>query len=66
VGDNYPENCFAHPAIIHCHSTYSDGTKDIPEIAAIAESVGVRILMMTDHNHLRPLKDGTSAGMDLF
>jgi hypothetical protein len=58
VSANYPDNCFAHPAIIHCHSTYSDGTKDIPEIAAIAESVGVRILMMTDHNHLRPLKDG--------
>lgn len=47
-----------YPAIIHCHSTYSDGAKSIPEIASIAESVGIRFLMMTDHNNLRALEDG--------
>jgi hypothetical protein len=48
----------AYPAIIHCHSSYSDGGKSIPEIARIADESGLRFLMMTDHNHLRPLKDG--------
>ena len=52
------ENLIDYPAIIHCHSTYSDGSKTIPEIASIAESVGVKFLMMSDHNHLRPIKDG--------
>ena len=47
-----------YPVIMHCHSTYSDGTKTIPDIASIAESVGIKFLMMSDHNHLRPLKDG--------
>ncbi|MCK5454733.1 MAG: PHP domain-containing protein [Calditrichia bacterium] len=43
---------------IHIHSTYSDGTGTIPEIARIAEEVGLNFIMMTDHNNLRALTNG--------
>jgi hypothetical protein len=43
---------------IHIHSTYSDGTGTIPEIAKIAEEVGLNFIMMTDHNNLRALSNG--------
>jgi hypothetical protein len=42
---------------IHIHSTYSDGTGTIPEIARVAEEVGLNFIMMTDHNNLRALKN---------
>ena len=53
-----------YPAIIHCHSTYSDGARPIPEIAKIASDVGIRFLLMTDHNHLKPLEDGHNRWYD--
>ena len=43
---------------IHIHSTYSDGTGTIPDIAGIAEEVGLNFIMMTDHNNLRALTNG--------
>jgi hypothetical protein len=45
-------------SVIHVHSKYSDGSGEIPEIASYASEVGVDIVLMTDHNTLRPLKDG--------
>ena len=44
--------------VIHIHSTYSDGTRPIPEIAQIASEVGLDFLMFTDHNTLQPKRDG--------
>jgi len=44
--------------VIHIHSTYSDGTRPIPEIAHIASEVGLDYLMFTDHNTLQPKRDG--------
>ena len=44
--------------VIHIHSTYSDGSKTIPEIAKIASEVGLDYLLFTDHNTLQPKKDG--------
>jgi hypothetical protein len=44
--------------VIHIHSSYSDGTKPIEEIAAIGESAGLDFLMFTDHMTLQPLRDG--------
>ena len=44
--------------VIHIHSTYSDGSKSIPEIAKIAGEVGLDYLFFTDHNTLKPKKDG--------
>ncbi len=44
--------------VIHIHSTYSDGSRAIPEIAHIASDVGLDYLMFTDHNTLQPKRDG--------
>jgi len=43
---------------IHIHSTYSDGTGTVPEIACIAREVGLNFIMMTDHNNLRAVANG--------
>ncbi len=44
--------------VIHIHSSYSDGTKKIEEIAKIGEHAGLDFLMFSDHNTLQPLQDG--------
>ncbi|TFG97875.1 MAG: histidinol-phosphatase [Calditrichales bacterium] len=44
--------------VIHVHSTYSDGSRPIPEIAQIASEVSLDYLMFTDHNTLQPKRDG--------
>ena len=44
--------------IIHIHSTYSDGSRPIPEIAHIASELALDYLMFTDHNTLQPKRDG--------
>lgn len=49
---------YEYSSVIHVHSKYSDGSGEIPEIARYASEVGVDIVLMTDHNTLRPLKDG--------
>ncbi len=43
---------------IHIHSTYSDGTGSIPDIAGYAGEVGLDFIMLTDHNTLKPKHDG--------
>jgi hypothetical protein len=47
-----------YAGVIHVHSTYSDGTRNIPEIANIAAEVDLDFLMFTDHNTLKPKRDG--------
>lgn len=44
--------------VIHIHSSYSDGTKSVEEIAAIGEAAGLDFLMFSDHMTLQPLRDG--------
>jgi hypothetical protein len=44
--------------VIHIHSSYSDGTKTIEEIAGIGESADLDFLMFTDHMTLQPLHSG--------
>ena len=44
--------------VIHVHSTYSDGSRPIPEIATIAEEVDLDFVLMTDHNTLQAKRDG--------
>ncbi|MEE9555260.1 MAG: histidinol-phosphatase [candidate division Zixibacteria bacterium] len=54
-----PDNLLREIAgVIHIHSSYSDGSKSVEEIAAIGEKAGLDFLMFTDHNTLRPLHDG--------
>ena len=43
---------------MHIHSTYSDGTLEIPDICREAEAAGLEYIMMTDHNTLQPVRDG--------
>ncbi len=43
---------------IHIHSTYSDGTGKIEDIAQAAFDSGLDFIMMTDHNTLKPKDDG--------
>jgi len=38
--------------VIHCHSTHSDGTGTVPEIAAAAQDAGLDYLLLTDHDTL--------------
>jgi len=38
--------------VIHVHSTYSDGTGTVPEIASAAKRAGVDIVLLTDHDTL--------------
>ncbi len=49
---------FEYQGIIHVHSVFSDGTRPIPEIAQIANEVGVDFLLITDHNTLRGKLEG--------
>ena len=42
----------------HMHSTFSDGTGEVPDIAKFADEVGLDFIMLTDHNTLRALQEG--------
>ncbi len=49
---------------VHIHSSYSDGTGEIPDIARAASEVGLDFLMLSDHNSLRAKKDGHEGWRD--
>jgi hypothetical protein len=44
--------------VIHLHSTYSDGTGTVPEIAAAARRSGVDVVLLTDHDSLEAKRRG--------
>lgn len=46
------------PAVIHCHSRYSDGRLTPEELAAEVSSRGARVLVITDHYEDIPLDSG--------
>ncbi len=45
-------------AVVHVHSTYSDGTADVPELLDAARATGVEALLLTDHDTLAARRDG--------
>jgi len=49
---------FEYVGAIHIHSVYSDGTGKIPDIARYAGEVGLDFIVMSDHNTLKPKRDG--------
>jgi predicted metal-dependent phosphoesterase TrpH len=49
---------FEYVGSIHMHSTFSDGTGEVPDIAKFADEVGLDFIMLTDHNTLRALQEG--------
>lgn len=42
---------------IHIHTTYSDGTESIKQIAKAAKKAGLEWIIITDHNNLTALKE---------
>ena len=44
--------------VIHLHSTHSDGTGTVPEIAAAAKRAEVDVVLLTDHDTLAAKKAG--------
>jgi hypothetical protein len=44
--------------VVHVHSTYSDGTGTVPEIAAAAARNGVDVVLLTDHDTLAARRRG--------
>lgn len=53
-----PDRPYELVGAIHIHSRYSDGTLTIPEIAELANEVGLDFLMVSDHMTLEPLHHG--------
>ena len=51
---------FEYTGTLHVHSVFSDGSGEVPDIAKLAEEVGLDFLILTDHNTLRALKEGLS------
>ena len=49
---------FEYVGSIHMHSTFSDGTGEVTDIAKFADEVGLDFIMLTDHNTLRALQEG--------
>jgi hypothetical protein len=42
----------------HIHSTFSDGTGEVEDIAKFADEVGLDFILLSDHNTLRALHEG--------
>ena len=57
-------NYFEAVGAMHVHSKYSDGTRDIPEIATIAGNKPLDFLMFSDHNTLEPKRQGLEGWHD--
>ena len=49
---------YDYRGVIHCHSTYSDGTGDMEEIGKAANDAGLDFVLMTDHDQMKPVEDG--------
>jgi len=44
--------------VVHLHSTYSDGTGTVPEIARAAEEAGADVVLLTDHDTVEARRQG--------
>lgn len=53
-----------YSGIIHVHSTYSDGERDVGDIMSIANELDIDFLLLTDHNTLQPKFDGLEGWYD--
>lgn len=52
------DDLYEYSGSIHVHSSYSDGLRPIPDIAGMAEKLGLDYLLFADHMTLEPLKAG--------
>ncbi|RMF86742.1 MAG: PHP domain-containing protein, partial [Nitrospinota bacterium] len=55
---------FEYVGNLHVHSTYSDGTLSIEEIAVAAQKAGIDFVGINDHHHLQGLKEGKEGWYD--
>ena len=49
---------FEYIGALHIHSTFSDGSGEVKDIAKAASEIGLDYLILTDHNTLRALQEG--------
>ena len=49
---------FEYVGALHMHSTFSDGSGEVKDIAKYAGEIGLDYIILTDHNTLRALKEG--------
>ena len=50
--------------VVHVHSTFSDGTATVPEIAAAARAAGADAVLLTDHDTLAARRAGCEGWHD--
>lgn len=50
--------------VVHLHSTYSDGTGTVPEIAAAARANALDVVLLTDHDTLEARRHGEEGWHD--
>ena len=50
--------------VIHLHSTYSDGTGTVPQIARAAKRAGIDVVLLTDHDTLAAKERGEERWYD--
>jgi len=50
--------------VAHVHSTFSDGTATVPEIAAAARSAGAEAVLLTDHDTRAAARHGHEGWLD--
>lgn len=50
--------------VVHVHSTFSDGTATVPEIAAAARRAGADVVLLTDHDTLAARRAGCEGWHD--
>jgi len=58
VKSSRTDGLFEISGAVHLHSSCSDGSKSIPEITETANEKGLDFLLFSDHNTLKPKKDG--------
>jgi len=49
---------FEYAGALHMHSSFSDGSGEVKDIARFADEVGLEFIILTDHNTLRALNEG--------
>lgn len=57
MGRLSPQQVYTYPGNIHIHSTYSDGSENIGQIAAEASKAGLSYIIVTDHETLAGLPE---------
>ncbi len=55
---------FEYVGALHMHSTFSDGSGEVKDIAKVAGEIGLDFIILTDHNTLRALEEGFEGWYD--